>query len=207
MLFVKGQDSCILITWHIDAVPKQDHLSWSLHWPWVCLFLLASHSLSHLPFIVLTKSHFPHSYDMATSTLLTLMIKMGAYSFVLRTGSHQHDCMVSQAQKHNLSDCSCSVCVWNLIFHPIQRKIFRGVFEFKKQEVTGNKSFGFDFDRYSYSDCIKEDDKRCSVLHRQRRLEIVENNKLAELKWKDHFGCAGMGWVLLGYWLDRSGWG
>jgi hypothetical protein len=39
-------------------------------------------------------------------------------------------------------------------------------------------------DRYCFGDCtsIKEDDNRCSILHRQRGLEIAENIELAKLK-------------------------
>jgi hypothetical protein len=34
--------------------------------------------------------------------------------------------------------------VQNLIFHPIQHRVSRRAFEYKKEEVTGNKSVGFD---------------------------------------------------------------
>jgi len=62
------------------------------------------------------------------------------------------------------------------------------VFECKKEELTGNKDFGFDSDRYCFGDCIKDDDNRCSILHRQRRIEIAENIELAKLKWMCRHG-------------------
>jgi hypothetical protein len=62
------------------------------------------------------------------------------------------------------------------------------VFECKKEEVTGNKGFGFDSDRYCFGDFIKDDNNRCSILHRQRGLEIAENNELSKLKWMCRHG-------------------
>jgi hypothetical protein len=56
------------------------------------------------------------------------------------------------------------------------------VSECKKEEVTGNKGIGFDSDRYCFGYCIKEDDNRCSILHRQRGLDSADNMELAELK-------------------------
>jgi hypothetical protein len=32
--------------------------------------------------------------------------------------------------------------------HPIEQKVCRGVFECQEEEVTGNKGFGFDSERY-----------------------------------------------------------
>jgi len=56
------------------------------------------------------------------------------------------------------------------------------VFEYKKVEVTGNKGFGFDCDRYFFDDCMKEDDNRWQHLAQAERIRNCREYELAKFK-------------------------